>query len=623
MPDDRIFDGGEAFRLSAGAHGGLGPAWSDVKARAVLARWLRREPQRTQLRRIAARAGGAPLDANLPDEQLLALLLARLRAGHIAIVPAERERRYGVRELVPTGEGEDHLTVGEIVDQFRPCDFEVVVLTCKHMGGEDRTMTDARFWKEGSLTQDNLPAPTGNYSPTKVLSVTGNDAERAADDITVKLEGGPGYGCSRNHPKITIKDKTGWSEVHKGETTVKFKAKTRRLEVPPAVALGAPWAVVLFHYFPDLTNTYTLDVESCGRLDAGEYGFGRSQHQVKCYSDDRYALKVAIPPMKKTSFERARMKHPDGTLAVSRKLESESFTKGEKVSESRTEKSGPGGYESVDSYEYKTRDGALSEKVTTVTGEGQTREDGEGDGLDGVGKAIVKGISFTRNGADIEEAAKLGEIINTIADLKKTVQSIADFIKDFQPQVGWKFTFEMELFAGELAAEWGYKEWVDHTVYSAWKFQVEMTLFMLKLEVSFGASLKVWRWEITALIFGNVKVEAKLGASYESTPNSSKPFEVGVEGGPQGELGIRAVLGDSWVKCEGKLTVGIKFEAKAKMSSSDPFHIDWALHGEGVKAKVKASLKWVGSYERTWKLVEPRKNWKKGTFPAAKKQLSA
>src|SRR5690606_1173064 len=152
----------------------------------------------------------------------------------------------------------------------------------------------------------NLPPPAGGRPRTKVIEVVGSHLDRGAAEITVELQGGPGYGCARNPPKLTIVDSARERPVFDGQTRVTFKAKCRALPPPPS-ALTNPFALVTYHFFPDqVLNLYTIDVESCGVLADGSYGFGRSQQKVRVYPKDTYKLSVSIPAVSKRSYERAR-----------------------------------------------------------------------------------------------------------------------------------------------------------------------------------------------------------------------------------------------------------------------------------------------------------------------------
>ena len=65
---------------------------------------------------------------------------------------------------------------------------------------------------------------------------------------------------------------------------------------------------------------------------------------------------------------------------------------------------------------------------------------------------------------------------------------------------------------------------------------------------------------------------------------------------------------------------GYRAEVKGKslhltLGYSHPIKYDLP---EGVKAQVTGSVKWVGSIQRTWTLVDAKPKWKHGRFPSAR-----
>lgn len=600
----------------------------EAEAARLVTRWMAEEPTRSLLRRAVVEA--LCVDGALTsDEELVRLFLLRLGSPwrlyrEVAREPSsEPPPRFTMIGGAAEPAQADAEPAPAAAPEIRPCDFQTLVIKCQHMPDSDgkRTMTDARFWRDGGLDKDNLPAPTGGRARTKVIEVVGSHLDRGADEISVELRGGPGYGCARNHPKIRIVDSTREEQVFEGQTKVTFKAKCRELPPPPG-ALANPFALVTYHFFPDqVLNLYTIDVESCGVLADGSYGFGRTQQKVRVYPKDRYKLSISIPALSKRSYERGRAKGEDGTVTDSRSSSSSSRNPltGETESTTRSESVSSKMIETSESYSFATRKGGLKEtsksSLDADNNLTSSRTLEHVDPVDHPATTVGATLKLEREGEDIKGAASLGELINAIVNIQNEVQSIMNFIRDFQPQVGWKFVFEMELFKGDLAFEWGYREWEDHTVYRYWKLDVGMTLFALSLELRFGAELKVCGVGVTALIFGNVSIDAKVSASKESSPADPSPWELAVKSKPKGELGIRSALGADWVKAEGKLGCEFEFGATCKCSTEEPFHIDWGLDFHGVKANVTGSVKFVGSIEREWTLIDPKKNWKRGRFP--------
>ena len=72
------------------------------------------------------------------------------------------------------------------------------------------------------------------------------------------------------------------------------------------------------------------------------------------------------------------------------------------------------------------------------------KENEEGDPVDKPAEKLLAGLSLTRNGDDLNATSSLGNFINALMNIEREVKSIMNFIKKFQPQVGWKFIFELE-----------------------------------------------------------------------------------------------------------------------------------------------------------------------------------
>ncbi|MBX3274197.1 MAG: hypothetical protein KF729_28275 [Sandaracinaceae bacterium] len=501
-------------------------------------------------------------------------------------------------------------------DEIRPCDFETVAIACSH-----ERSGDFRFWRDAAgLDHHNLAPPPGGGIASKILEVVADHTDKGADEISVKLEGGPGYTCSSRHPKITVSSQVGADQVFEGETSAKFKAKSRPL-LGIGMASRSPFSVIAFFFFRDAeVNRYTIDVQACGVRSGGEIGFGRSQIVLKAYPSDVYQLAVSIPSLKKAKLERSATAYRD-KLVFEAKDETTKGLAGEKETDKRQVTVSGSGVKTKDEYSFATRDGKLTETTTTDHGWGFKQPESETelkeskDGVDGLAKEIGASLTLKRNGKDVEEAAYLGKMVKAIFEIEKEVKSIQDFIKKFQPSVGFKFSLELEVFKGDLKLDWGYKEWKDHTVYRWWKFSIEMTLIKIALELKFGIEFRIWKFGIDLCVYGKITLDAKVSGSKESTPDDSKPWEVTVKSEPKGELGIKAALGPDALSIGGKVEAGYSFTAKCKVTTQEPFRVDWSMDRKETVAKIEGKIKWIGSFERKVLLIEEKKNVKKGYFP--------
>ncbi len=501
-------------------------------------------------------------------------------------------------------------------DEVILCDFERVGVTCGH-----ERAGPFEFWRDGAGTDlHNLKPPAGGGVASRIIELVADFTDKGADEVTIALTGGPGYACSRNHPKITVASQVGTPEIFEGKTTAKFKAKSRAL-LGVGMLSRSPFSVIAFFFFRDAEiNRYTVDVQACGVRAGGATGFGRSQVVLKAYPSDEYQLSITIPSLKKASLERKATAYRD-KLVFERKNETTRGLAGEQTVDGRKVTVSGSGVEVEDEYSFATRDGKLSETTTTDHGWGfgdpskSTKFDESKEGVDGLVKEIGASLKLKRNGKELEEAAELGKMVKTIFEIEKEVKSIKDFIQNFAPSVGFKFALDIEVFKGELKLDWGYKEWKDHTVYRWWKFSIEMTLIEIALELKFGIEFKIWRFGIELCVYGKLTLDCKVSGEKESTPDDSSPWEVGVSSEPKGELGIRAALGPDAISIGGKVEAGFAFHAKCKVTTEEPFRVDWAMDRKATVAKVEGKIKWIGSFEREVVLISEKKNVKKGYFP--------
>ncbi|MEZ4369211.1 MAG: hypothetical protein R3B07_00240 [Polyangiaceae bacterium] len=511
--------------------------------------------------------------------------------------------------------------------ETHPCDFETIAIKCSHCPDSDgkRKLDKIEFKRQGSTTTNTYKQPPSGSKRKFVerLQVVANHEDKGADDITIELTGGPGYTCGHQHPHIDILDEsTGKWEHHQGETNVTFKAKCKALPTPPE-AYQNPLSLIRYYFFPTQTkNSYRVDIESCGFKDDMSRGFGRLMQTVDVYPSDTYKVSLSIPSLKKLSYTKSKAQllgDKAGTTVTETEKENSSPLLRKSETTSTSESLSGDKLESERSYAVKEGKDGLKETVKESLDKDNNYSKSTSlkkvDPVDHPVRDMAASFTFERNGKDVKGSETIGQFINALVNIQNEIQSVMNFINDFQPQVGWKFIFELELFKGDLSYEWGFKEWEDQAVYKWWKFEIGMTLFAVKLEVSFGASFKVAGIGITAVIFGNVSVDCRISASKEAAPDKPEPWESKLAAEPKGELGIRSALGADWVKAEGKLTCGFPFEAVCVASHDEPFHIDWKLEFTGVKAVVTGHVKFVGSISKEWTVMQPKKNWKTGKFP--------
>ncbi|HLM74906.1 MAG TPA: hypothetical protein VK459_19490, partial [Polyangiaceae bacterium] len=233
---------------------------------------------------------------------------------------------------------------------------------------------------------------------------------------------------------------------------------------------------------------------------------------------------------------------------------------------------------------------------------------------DSLGSLLGETFTFERTNPRKTETTSIGALIKTILTLKKVIQEVGNFIQGFKPQIGWKFDFTMEICAGSFTYEWGYKEWVDHTIYRWWHIDISLTLLSVKLEVSFGIGLKLGRLALVGSIYGSTVSEVGIKRDLQADPDRRPTWTMPLHGKVSGELGVRLVLGDEWAMAKGFFRAGFPMEATCVCKPPEPFYIEWRVDYTGLDAVLHCSTKWFGGFDQRFVLSQPIYNYKSGNF---------
>jgi hypothetical protein len=493
--------------------------------------------------------------------------------------PVAARRAAAAKVYDATGPG------GPAPVKAKPCEFEKVAIECAHVS--DRGPWEFTF--DGQI-QDNLPRPAGKPFVPNIQGVAAS-ADKG-ETFKIKLTGGPGYKCRKRHPKIVITNlSTGEVENHEGKTEVTLQAKCGELP-PPAHASMSPAAIIAHFWFPAGSRTrYRAEVESCGVTADRKLGFGKLSRVIDVFPSDKYKLSISIPAVRKRNYER------EGT--------------------------GPRGFPIVDHIPpaKKLEDGKTSHWNKDTDYNKALAENSPYHGATPADRAIVEvasTVKLTRNNGDLKVSESLGKMVRAIAEVENNIQAVANFIKDLQPTIGWKFSFSVAFFSGSMDLEWGWKEAPgSNVVYAWWKFTPSITLLAITLEAEFGIDVAVFpKTKIEMVLFGSLSGEVKLETPVEATPDKPK-WEITIGATISGEFGLRVALGADWVTAVGKITVSFPFEAQPQIDPNDGFGVNWKLDYSGIAAEITGSIKFLGSYT---KVVEwsPPKNIGSGRIPALK-----
>lgn len=436
-----------------------------------------------------------------------------------------------------------------------PCDFDHAVIKCTHCPDADRELAEVRLSNEKGIARSSLNGGRGwDLSSNPALEVCAGSKPGDGDTITVELLGGPGYTCAKNHPRITVEPEHGDRQRFEGETGVSFEALSRPIP-PMSRSTLNPFAALRSQHFGDLgLNRYRVSIDACGVRDDGSPALGRATQAIVVYPSDEWSI----------------------ALSTSGRFEGK--WKGER----------------------------------SKTGSPRLRMNKEESGR----PPSDFSLEIERNGVEEGSTSNLEDIIETIQQLRGGLEQALAAVAD-APQVGWKLALELAFLEGRVAYQWAYREWKDHTVFRWWSVSFDTTIIAFELELSFGLGGKALGVELTAVVYGNISLDAGLQTELESTPDKRETqFRVTAEGKP--ELGIRAVLGKDWCQATGAVSCKFPFEGDISVGGRDPIVMDWRLGFSPLEAKVRGEVKLLGYFhEESWTWGKKVDALVSGRFPKA------
>jgi len=483
-----------------------------------------------------------------------------------------------------------------VIQDSKPCDFDVVELKCTHCG-KDRTIAGVKF----QLDAQGKPQGDHVKSPNKKRPFLPDRFEVIADEeITVKISGGPGYHDGK-HPMITLTPPAaigGEPVVVHGKTSHNFKIAytqgwfEQRLKASKGLGFGG----ALKQLFFPAPLAYGLRVEACGARKQGAT-FAALAQSIHAYPGDIFKIALSLPAVKKVEKQSFSGKEGASTVkessqTVSKGYQGSSHTKSEALSTG-----GPTQSYAIKETVIDRRGGVEQTQKVTQSQDGTLAytDDIEAKKAgDHAAMATAKSIEISRNDADITHSFKIAEFIEFVADLREKCMDVIDFIRALankSPKIGWSLSFSLELLSGTLEYSWGYKEWSkDHTVYRYWKIEAALTVISCKLELACGVELL----KAKAQVYGALSADLKVSASKEANPDAvGLAASVSAALSPGGEIGVRGVLGD-WIEVIGKINAG--FEGSTKIDLS-PFKWTFKVELSEGKGSFVARSKFGLSYE--------------------------
>lgn len=490
-----------------------------------------------------------------------------------------------------------------------PCDFDKIEFSCKHCGVADkREIKSVAFWLDqgrGKIMTNQVHSPN-KRNPR----VTDRFEVIDADTITVKASGGPGY--SPGHPALTVQPPAnlGPAKVLRGpvhQVAVGYEPNWFRNRLANITRIGFFAGLRQFFFPPPAVWVFTM--AACGARPAPQpKAFYSWKHKVAVYPPDIFKIGLSLPSVRKR--EKASSWGKEGKVAYD--TNSSSDTRGlARTSQSTREEMRTSGntelYRRTESVGNKHGTVTQTQQLGTIRGRDYSSDKYEAsDAPDGRALATAKSFTFTRNGKDWTQSFKAAEFIEFLMNLRKQILGLIEFFKALankMPKIGWTFSVEVEVFAGSLEYEWGYKEWPkNHTVYKYYKVEVALTLVSAKAEIAFGLELL----SAKAQVYGAVTGELKLTFSREANPDRTGPAgTVSVPPSVGGEIGVRGALGD-WVEVVGKVNAG--FEGAATMELG-PFSLKANFDLAPGKGTFTAKSKLFFSVTKSATLWEKRPIW--------------
>ncbi len=490
----------------------------------------------------------------------------------------------------------------------QPCDFDKVILKCSHNPAEEKEAASQRkkgvvLSRHKGLYRHDADVVRGGANSNLLIFdlVAAKHPGGFLDLIRMVIGGGPGYHCSKGHPHVVVRN-AGKTKVRKGlKNVVEYGRRKGR---PPSLN-QSPWTVLRQSFRPPI-NIYAVHVIACGVRPAG-YPVRTLHFRVRVFPADVYKIELAIPAAKKRAYaigggseirkaSEWKTKGLRGQRYKEQSVESGSPAAGRSRSTAvRRTRSRDGQQAAIAITQTRTRSGRQMSRATThsldfqrqgnayqVERERQRTEGGPED---------RRPFSFTVNNGEVETSYALSQLLNNIIQFKRTIQAIKDFVKNFQPQIGWKFTWELEFLAGTITAEWAYKEDIDHTVFLWGKLTAELTVLSAVVDISFGIEL----WAVTIKVGGRITGTVKFDDSIEFTGKRDKtPAEIvrGISGAITGRIYISVVAGADTFRGEAYVETALKPRFQIRFIPS--FQMVCRVAWSGVTAEMELTSKAFG-----------------------------
>ncbi len=302
----------------------------------------------------------------------------------------------------------------------------------------------------------------------------------------------------------------------------------------------------------------------------------------------KWTFALKIPPLGSHKYSREGGKDFRGTSYTKRSSETSaglnyynnkttSETSGEGLlgTYTHTQNTQVGG--SVDSYKQSrdVKDGSVTrtfeEKHSDRVGQTMTDTDGAATQTD-IDKRLPRSwgidLAITYNGATVETVAEAKKLWERIQEISKVITGIRDLFNKL-PQLGWKFGFDISLFAGSFTFEAATK-YVDGAKadgrYLATEYEfkgsIDLTILDVSVSLSFGIDVSALDSGLVAKIEGKVGVKASISKDIDMNFFSPKQ-EIKAKASATGKLaaiGSVTLLGKTLADAELSVSTALELD---------------------------------------------------------------
>ncbi len=342
---------------------------------------------------------------------------------------------------------------------------------------------------------------------------------------------------------------------------------------------------------------YHIDVETCGVRNSGRT-VGSGHLEVAAYPGDQFALKLKLPPLGKYSYSKT------SDLGTGQ----ETITKEGRFRDTSVK--------TVDQKNNMVMNSPSTfSRTSTEDGWADTRTETFGpDGSPVITLELREKppeqatIEFSRNGLADDATVNLNKILQLATSAQKRAEAIRELIKQWVPQIGFKFDVGVSFLEGSIGIAWGWKEAADHECFFGISANFSLWLFKITLSASFGISIGPAAMRVVGEIPGaGVRLDAKWDV--RGPKDSVCPADAKAYGLIPAEFRGEAVF--DIVACTWKAAAGVRsgIEVIGSLQTSEPagLQIMTTVWWKGIDAFVLTSEPGEGLHEKLTHICDPSK----------------